>query len=291
MISKTNKNIILIYCVIIFTLLGCASMDNSITKEPDIGSNLGDGQEAVTFAGKKYVCTFFDDFTGTSLDLKRWERCPEWQRQDLGGYWKNKCSYVKDGNLVIEATKENGTLISGGIRSKEKFEQSHGLYKIRFKAEKASGLWYAFWLMTEKEKIIGNGAKDGGEIDIFEILPNDPWQQEGKKTYLNSAVHWDGYGEAHKSHASQYFIDDSFYDQWHEITFEWTEDYYKAYLDNSEVPYWDSTKDGAEAWGGIVQSRNYMKITAEFGKWGGPVDEAFQTAHLYVDWVKVYKAE
>ena len=291
MIFKTNKTITLFFGVIIFTLLGCTSMDKLITKDPDIGSNLGGSQESITFAGKNYICTFFDDFTGDSLDTKRWERCPEWQRQDLGGYWKNKCSYIKDGNLVLEAKKENGTLISGGIRSVNKFEQTHGLYKIRFKAEKASGLWYAFWLMTEKEKIIGNGAKDGGEIDIFEVLPNDPWQQEGKRTYLNSAVHWDGYGAEHKSHANQYFIDDSFYDKWHEITFEWTEDYYKAYLDDSEVPYWDSTKDGAQAWGGIVQSRNYMKITAEFGKWGGPVDESSLPAHFYVDWVKVYKAE
>lgn len=48
--------------------------------------------------------------------------------------------------------------------------------------------------MSDKVSNIGNGAVDGGEIDIFEILPNAPWQAEGKKTYLNSAVHWDGYG-------------------------------------------------------------------------------------------------
>ena len=291
MIFNTNKTITLFFCVIVFSLSGCTNMKYIITEEPDIGSNLGNTQESIIFAGKTYNCTFFDDFTGNSLDLKRWEKCPEWQRQDLGGFWKNKCSYVKDGNLVIEAAKENETLISGGIRSKGKFEQTRGLYKIRFKAEKASGLWYAFWLMTDNVQNIGNGAIDGGEIDIFEILPNDPWQNDGKKTYLNSAVHWDGYSDAHKSHGSQYFIDDSFYNQWHEITFEWTEDYYKAYLDDSEVPYWDSTKDGAKAWGGIVRSRNYMKITAEFGKWGGPVNESSLPAHLYVDWVKVYKAE
>ena len=293
MIYKPNKTIKLFFRTIaiatIFTLLGCSSMDKSITEEPDIGSNLGGTEEAITFAGKTYNCTFFDDFKGTSLDSKRWEKCPEWQRQDLGGYWKNKCSYVKDGNLVIEGLKENGTLISGGIRSKDKFEQTRGLYKIRFKAEKASGLWYAFWLMTDKEHNLENGAKNGGEIDIFEILPDNPWKQTEPKTYLNSAVHWDGYGDAHKSHGNQYYFDKSFYEDWHTITFEWTEDYYKAYLDDSEVPYWDSTKDGAEAYGGIVQTRNYMKITAEFGTWAGTVDESALPAHLYVDWVKVYK--
>lgn len=291
MILKTNKTITLFYVLILFTFLGCVSMDKPIIEEPDIGSNLGESQESITFAGKTYKCTFFDDFSGTKLDTKRWERCPEWQRQDAGGYWKNSCSSVKDGNLIIEARIENGTPISGAVRSRGKFEQTRGLYKIRFKAEKASGLWYAFWLMSDKVSNVGKGAKDGGEIDIIEILPNDPWMPKDQNTYLNSAVHWDGYGSAHKSHGSQYFIDDSFYNHWHEVTFEWTRDYYKAYLDDSEKPFWDSTKEGAAVWGGIVQSRNYMKITAEFGKWGGPIDENALPARMYVDWVKVYKEE
>ncbi len=280
----------LILSAVIIT--GCATMNEStIIEDPPIGQNLGNPEEIITFNGKNYSQTFFDDFTGTKLDTKRWERCPEWQRQDAGGYWRNSCSSVKDGNLIIEAKIENGTPISGAVRSRGKFEQTRGLYKIRFKAEKASGLWYAFWLMSDKVSNIGNGAKDGGEIDIIEILPNDPWMPKDKNTYLNSAVHWDGYGSAHKSYGSQYFIDDSFYNQWHEITFEWTKDYYKAYLDDSEKPFWDSTKEGATAWGGIVQSRNYMKITAEFGKWGGPIDENALPARMYVDWVKVYKEE
>lgn len=265
--------------------------ESQIIEDPPIGQNLGNPEEIITFNGKNYSQTFFDDFTGTKLDTKRWERCPEWQRQDAGGYWKNSCSSVKDGKLIIEARIENGTPISGAIRSRGKFEQTRGLYKIRFKAEKASGLWYAFWLMSDKVSNIGNGAKDGGEIDIIEILPNDPWMPKDQNTYLNSAVHWDGYGSAHKSYGSQYFIDDSFYKQWHEVTFEWTKDYYKAYLDDSEKPFWDSTKEGAATWGGIVQSRNYMKITAEFGKWGGPIDENALPARMYVDWVKVYKEE
>lgn len=256
----------------------------------DLGSDLGTG-EIISFNGRTYHQTFLDDFNQSELDYERWERCPEWQRQDQGGYWNNKCSYLEDGNLVIEAKIKNGSLLSGAIRSKNKFEQRQGLFKIRFKAEKASGLWYAFWLMSDNEHKILKGAKNGGEIDIVEILPNDPYMPEEKKTYLNSAVHWDGYKESHKSHSSQYFIDDSFYEQWHEITFEWTDEYYKAYLDDNEVPYWDSTIDGAEAWGGIVEDRNYMKISAEFGTWGGPVDKNALPAKLFVDWVKVYKAD
>ena len=246
--------------------------------------------EKITFKGKNYIQTFSDDFDGDKLNSKNWEKCPEWQRQDLGGYWKNGCSYLKDGNLVIEAKKDDNTLVSGAIRSKNKFYQGYGLYKIRFKAEKTSGCWYAFWLMSETQGKIGNGSIDGAEIDIFEIISNDPNMPAGKKMYLNSAVHWDGYGAEHKSAGNQFMIDDSFYDQWHEITFEWTPEYYKAWLDDAETPYWDTTGQ-AEKYGGINTKPNYIKITAEFGKWGGPLKDEMLPCHLLVDWVKVYKPE
>lgn len=248
----------------------------------------GTGEE-IQFNGKTYVETFSDNFEGEQLNPRKWEKCPEWQRQDWGGFWNNNFSKVEDGHLVISAGRKEGKLLSGGVRSCLKYEQGYGLYKIRFMIDKkTSGLWYAFWLMGHTVGNIGGGAVDGGEIDIFEVLPNDPNQPVGKKNYLNSAVHWDGYGPEHKSKGSQFYIDDSFYGQWHEVTFEWTKDYYKAWLDDAEEPYWN-TEGQAEAYGGIVRKKNYMKITAEFGKWGGNVDDEALPAHMYVDYVKVYK--
>lgn len=247
-------------------------------------------EDTLIFNNKKYTQSFYDDFEGNELNPKLWSKCPEWQRQDLGGYWKDECSSVKDGILVIEAKKEGDNLYSGAIRTKNKFYQGYGLYKIKFKAEKTNGCWYAFWLMSETEEVIGNGAINGAEIDIFEIISNDPKRPQGKKKYLNSAVHWDGYGKYHKSKASQYFIDDSFYDTWHEITFEWTPEYYKAWLDDIPTPIWN-TEGKAEEYGGINTQPNYIKITAEFGEWGGEIDESVLPCHLFVDWVKVYKPE
>lgn len=252
-----------------------------ITPKPTVGD--------IVFNGTEYIQTFYDDFEEDKLNTSRWERCPEWERQDRGGYWKDSDSYIQDGNLVIEA-RSGETLESGAVRTKGKFEQKGGLYQIRFKVEKASGLWYAFWLMSDKEGSIGNGAIDGGEIDIFELVPNqDPYAADGKINYLNSAVHWDGYGDHHQSKGSQWYYDDSFYDEWHTVTFEWTDNYYKAYLDDSKTPYW-STVGQTEAYGGIVKSRNYIKLTAEFGSWAKETDYEALPAHMYVDWVKVYKA-
>lgn len=245
--------------------------------------------DEITFNGTKYVQVFEDEFEGDKLDSSKWEKCPEWQRQDHGGYWRHNCSKVEDGKLVIEATKSGSTWVSGAVRSRARFEQNGGVYQIRFKIDKKTeGLWYAFWLMGHTVNSVGSGAVDGGEIDIFEVIPADPWARPGQKMYLNSAVHWDGYGSAHKSCGSKFYIDDSFYDQWHTVTFEWTPEYYKAYLDESETPYWN-TEGQAQRYGGIVTKKNYMKITAEFGKWAGNVNAEALPAHMYVDWVKVYK--
>ena len=96
-----------------------------------------------SFNGKKYKCTFYDEFDSEKLNTKNWAYCPQQQRQDAGGWWSNKCSTFENGYYVITCTTgEDGTPISGGIRSRGKFEQTYGLYNIRFKAEKAEGLWY-----------------------------------------------------------------------------------------------------------------------------------------------------
>lgn len=247
--------------------------------------------EEVLFNGKNYLMTFYDDFDGDKLDSAKWEKCPEWERQahlDNHGWWSNECSYVKDGNLVLEGKRKDGKLISGAVRTSGKFEQARGLYKIRFKAEKTSGLWYAFWLMSHSVRPGSNGAIDGGEIDIFELLPNDVNKPEGERNYLNSALHWNGYGAEHQMNGSSIPLNDAFYEDWHEVTFEWTKDYYKAYLDDSTEPFWN-TEGHAEEWGGIVTTKNYIKITAEFGSWGGPVSDQDLPSHMYIDWVKAYK--
>ena len=241
--------------------------------------------EKFRFNENEYVQTFFDDFTENSLDFTKWEKCPEWQRQDLGGYWNNDCSYVQNGNLIIECKKEGDSLLSGAVRTKDRFNQAEGLFKFRFKAEKSSGLWYAIWLMCDEEKNIGNGAIDGAEIDIIEIIANDPWEQEGKKQYINSAVHWDGYEEGtHQSNGSKHYIDDNFFGEWHECIFIWESTGYKLYLNENLI--WNAK--GSD-YGGTNTIPTYIKITAEFGTWGGEIKEELLPAKMYVDYMAVYK--
>lgn len=259
-------------------------------------------------AEKKYELAFYDDFDGTELDSTKWEPCPQWERQahmKNHGWWANECVSVKDGNLVLESKKResDGKLISGAVRtisqnySRTMFKQQKGIWEIKFKAEKASGLWYAFWMMADNdEKNIGNGAVNGAEIDMFELLPGKSWWKKNGRDVneahrLMSTIHWDAYGAAHKMQGTDGINvtddDPDFYDKYHVFKFVWTDEGYTSYLDDKELWFMEGDK-----FGGTCQKEGYTKITAEFGDWDGPTDEAILNGgskKFYIDYVKIYK--
>ena len=76
------------------------------------------------FDGEKYFQTFFDDFSGDDLDLSKWKRSPQQERQPNmknHGWWKDECSYLENGKLVIEAKRDGDLLISGAIDTKGRY--------------------------------------------------------------------------------------------------------------------------------------------------------------------------
>ena len=287
---KRRISITLLFCLLItFLFVGCGeSSGNNETdwRNEEIVDFVFDPNNFEDDYGN---VTFFDDFNGNTLDPTKWDKCPEWERQahlDNHGWWEDDCSWVENGNLVLEGKKDGNKLLSGAIRTKSKdfskvfFEQAEGLFEFKFKAEYASGLWYAVWLMCpEEQENIGNGATDGAEIDMIEILPND-----NRRTYYQSAVHWDGYGSQHGSNHKGKDISKDFYDDWHVAQFVWHKHGYQLYMDG-ELAY---DMKGRE-FGGTSKVPTYLKITSEFGSWGGPLDKDFESAKFYVDYIKVYE--
>lgn len=261
-------------------ILLCGCVDGVAATGTSADEN--DGGKTVTFAGKKYTLTFSDDFD--SLDSSKWAYCPQQKRQDAGGVWRNSCSSFEDGNYVITCdVAEDGTPISGGIRSRNKFEQTYGLYNIRFKMEKAEGLWYAFWLLSQKmnDSTVGHGAVDGAEIDIIEVVPHE------KELY--TTIHWDGYGNNWDHKGEAFPIDDSFYDTYHDLWFLWDKKGYKLYLDGTAEENLIFNLPGKKYGKGTCKEPCYMKITAEYGTWGGKIDTEQLPAHFYIDYVRVYE--
>lgn len=166
-ISLFSSILKLFFLLFIFAFLGCVSAQS--------------GDFDMVCDCSEELC-FFDDFSGAQLDSAKWEKCPEWERQgqmENHGWWNDECVYVENDNLVIECKldKSKNRFISGAVRTVSKngnplFLHKYGKYEIKFKIDKTSGLWYAFWIMANmNENSVGHGAVDGAEIDCFEILP------------------------------------------------------------------------------------------------------------------------
>lgn len=179
--------------------------------------------------GKKYRLSFYDDFEGNILDKTKWTNCEEQHRQDTDCYWRDSAVRL-DGksNLIIEATKDdNGTHKSGAIETRGKFSQVYGYYECKFKVEKKNGYWSAFWLFSDAVFNENGGSVNGSEIDIFEHV--------GALNSYFCNIHWNGYGEKHKSVGNELLIDTDFYDTYHVAALEWTKDIYNFYLDGKHI--------------------------------------------------------
>ena len=268
--------------IIMAVLLIILQMTGSEPSRNDVPAGNGSCSDEIVFSGNKYVLTFSDDFNFFEND--KWSYCPEQERQDARGKWKNSCTNVIDGNLVISCEIDaDGTPISGGIRSTEEYERAFGLYHIRFKAEKADGLWYAFWLLTDQmnDSTVGNGAADGAELDIFELVPHTE--------EFCMSVHWDGYGKDLKSCCELFYVDDDFYEDYHDLWYLWDEYGYQLYLDGTDEAHLKFDFPGEKYGNGTCAVPCDMIISGEYGKWGGDIDKSQLPAHFYVDSIRVYE--
>jgi len=218
---------------------------------------------------------FADEFDGLTIDGTKWEKCPEWERQGAS-QWEDDNSYIENGNLVLKISPHSSMekyVFTGAVRSKGLFERKYGYYEARIRFPVCQGTWGAFWLMYGSESTVDGSGRDGTEIDIIESIFNN----EGK---ANSALHWDGYGEEHKS-ASKTYPGTGIYDgDFHTFALEWKEHEYIFFIDNAEK--WRTTS------GGVCQVPLYIKLTVEASPWAGNIDMNELPEYMIIDYVKVY---
>ena len=237
--------------------------------------------ETIVIDGRTYSLTFEDDFDGTELDGGKWERCPEWKRQDLNNYWDDSMSYPDGrGNLIIgmRYDKDRDAFLSGAVQSKGKFEQTYGYYEIRCAINNIPGCWTAFWLMTDDVVKETNSGVDGTEIDIYESAYYSRKQ-------IQHSLNWDGYGAAQKSDWS--IVDADVYDgKYHTFSLLWTDKEYVYYIDGKETWRTDAAKAK-----GTCKVPLYMIISSETGGWTGVPEISALPDSMKIDYVRVYAEE
>lgn len=234
--------------------------------------------ENIFIDGKLYSLTFEDDFDGDDIDFSKWERCPEYPRQDLNNYWSDSMSYVDgEGNLIIGMSydEETDSFLSGAVRTKGIFEQTYGYYEIKCSINTVPGYWTAFWLMNDSVMSELNGGVDGTEIDIYE----SPFRKEKK---IQHTLNWDGYGANHKAEGK--VVNADVYDgDYHIFSLLWTEDEYVYSIDGKVT--WRTDAKSAR---GTCKVPLYMKISSETGSWTGIPDPDSLPDYMKVDYVRVY---
>ena len=220
--------------------------------------------------GQSWKLFWSDEFNGTQIDLTKWEILGDWKRRD--GYWAQSESYLDgNGNLILRTRQDRDKFICGAVRTKNRFEHRYGYWETRCKLPTQPGHWPAFWIMSDGVFKVGDEGRDGTEIDVAEFPKRDG-------TYEIN-LHWDGYGQAHKS-AGKKITAPAITNSFHTYGLLWTTTNYTFYMDGQEV--WQTTA------GGVSQAPEYMKLSEEIGEWGGNIRDAKLPDYFEVDYVRVY---
>ena len=248
-----------------------------------------------------FTLVWSDEFEGDSVDYETWN-AGWWGNENTmvrkGGWWNSKLASVKDGCLHI-ATRyyENGIDNDGNsgwystqLTTEKSYSQKYGYFEVRCILPEGAGLWSAFWMMCSGVSDVGQDGKDGSEIDIFESAY---YSDARYRNTVSSAVHFDGYGEAHRSkqvHQTHVYGSDP-YKEFNTYGVEWNSDGYTFYINGH--------KCGFSNFGGVSQVPEYLLLSVEVGgdngvpsqSWAGPSIETnnFAPTDFIVDYVRAYQ--
>lgn len=233
-----------------------------------------------------------------------WAPSPHYKRNYE--YWCPEMIEFTDNGLIIHSKQEtdhkcdvcesNEGVFTGGIETraadedgKMLFEQAYGYYEATVIVPRGSGMWSAFWIQGDGTSQVGNGAKDGAELDIYE---SSFGQHNPTKT--GSAVHHDAYDYPwYQSEGNVTDVGYNLYDgEPHTYGLKWTPEEYVMYVDGN--PVWASDL------GGVCRVPEYMRLTVEIRDQGyGPYGEDIGyfenhddgTNDFVIKSVKVYQNE
>lgn len=281
-----------------YNLLVCSILTTMISNMVTINNVYADDNiDSKKDSDKQWNLVWEDNFEGNSLNLENWNyetHEPGWVNNELQEYTDSTDNiYVKDGELVIKAIEENtesgNTYTSGKVTTQNKRDYKYGRFEARLKVPAGQGLWPAFWMMPTNESLYGSWPKCG-EIDIMEVLGNEP-----EKAY--GTIH---YGNPHREQQGTYILNgETFADDYHVFAVEWEPSEMRFYIDGNlyhTVNDWYTKQEGDEekTYPAPFDQSFYLQFNlAVGGNWPGNPNETtdFENAELKVDYVKVYQLD
>ena len=236
----------------------------------------------------------FDGPDGSRPDPAKWKfevGGNGWGNHELE-YYTNRLenSFIRGGNLIIQALKENFTgpdhvtreYTSARMTTQGLFEQAYGRFEARIQIPRGQGLWPAFWLLgNDLGKIGWPGC---GEIDIMENIGKEP-------SMVHGSLHGPEYS-GDRDYTSAYKLPGGahFFDDFHVFAIEWEPKAVRFFVDQElYATFTPARLPAGMKW--IFDHPFFIILNvAVGGDWPGPPDSTTvfpQT--MLVDYVRVYK--
>jgi beta-glucanase (GH16 family) len=248
-------------------------------------------------AAQTWKLVWNDEFDGPSIDQSKWS----FEINGTGG-GNNELQYytdrsdnarIENGKLIIEARKETFTgtdgtrnYTSARMRTLNKGDWKYGRIEARIKLPIGRGMWPAFWMLPTDQ--VYGGWPHSGEIDIMELIGQDPITVYGTLHYANSV------GQHAQSNGAGYILTNgqTFNDDFHIFAVEWESNQIRWYVDNTlyeTQTYWSTDKAAYPA--PFDQKFHVLLNVAVGGSWpGAPDSSTVFPQQMVVDYVRVYQA-
>lgn len=253
-------------------LAGGCKKDNPVATVATTDSTALDG----------WTLLWHDEFNGPSIDSTIWNHEVNGDgggNNELQYYTASSVnSWVENGWLVIQALKQGyggKDYTSARLNTDGHKSWLYGRADVRAKLPKGQGLWPAIWMLPTDWEYGAWPAS--GEIDIMELLGNNPQTVYG-------TIHWGADAAHHLYSGGNYTLSGSksFADDFHLFTLEWSVDSIKWYV--------DGIKYHVEGNASPFDKRFHMILNvAVGGNWPGSPDSTTTFPQtMIVDYVRVY---
>lgn len=244
--------------------------------------------------GENWEIVWTDEFEEPALDTTKWTYDIGdwgWGNGELQYYTEGRTenARIEDGNLIIEARKDDMGKIwtSARLTTRGKVSFVYGKIEFRAKVPPYKGNWAAGWTLGD-EYIDELDWPYCGEIDILESVGYEMDDITGN-------------GIAHASaHSGAYYFKlgnqptgvievENMNNEFHTYTVEWMPNEIKSYVDGRHyLTYNDTSTD--LSWP-FSKPQNIILNLAMGGGWGGyyGIDESATSQKMIIDYVRVYE--
>ncbi len=248
-----------------------------------------------------------DEFSNPGqLDMSKWSYnvwpAGKVNTEDQAYTNREKNVRVVDGKLILEAHKEDysgANYTSGRVHSLAKGDFMYGRANIRAKLPGGQGSWAALWMLPSDPFKYSTTCEVGadwqgsdecdawpnsGEIDIMEHVGYD-------MNTIHGTVHTKDYywvnGRQRKASIDGQDVAEAF----HEYAVEWSPERIDIYFDNTRYFTYLNDSDRWQSWPFDHPYHLVMNLAigGDWGRAGGPIDDAIFPVRMEIDYVRIYK--